>query len=492
MNSLPRVIFRRAMSTVRTGSNKPTGDISSVFPSLSGKKPEPLPDRFRDLKLQRIQGREDALKQSWVRLLASLKDEIKEIKARGTEVSIVLSESVPSYIDGQKVIPIVEFSDVASGQVKDNVINEIRHRGSAVIRNVLPRQSALDLKTQAREYIAANPGVKAFPPDDPSVFEMFWSPSQTAARAHPNVLATQQFLASLWHSSDPKSELSTTYPLTYADRLRIRRPGDAKFALGPHTDGGSLERWEDPEYSKVYQSILDGEWEKYDAMDARHRINAHMDLYNSQGGCSAFRFFQGWLSMSSTGPGEGTLRLCPLLKHATAYLILRPFFDSTSGSLNLDSSFPGSVPGAGQEYSPETHPHLELESSMVSVPKVEPGDYVAWHCDTIHAVDKEHNGHGDSSVLYIPACAMTPRNIEFIKKQRVAALAYSPPQDFPGAGGPGELGFKGAVDWDQVPEDGLRALGLGSSGWERRPDMSEGEISVIENANRVLFTSASA
>ena len=89
MNSLPRVVFRRAMSTMRTGSSKPTGDISSVFPSLSGKKPEPLPDRFRDLKLQRIQGRENALKQSWVRLLASLEEEINEIKARGTEVSII-------------------------------------------------------------------------------------------------------------------------------------------------------------------------------------------------------------------------------------------------------------------------------------------------------------------------------------------------------------------------------------------------------------------
>lgn len=386
----------------------------------------------------------------------------------------------------------MEFSDVASGQVTNSVLDEIRHRGSAVIRNVLPRQAALDLKRQAQAYIAANPGVRAFPPDDPAVYELYWSPTQTAARAHPNMLRTQQFLASLWHSSDPKSEISTTYPLTYADRVRIRRPGDGKFALGPHTDGGSLERWEDPEYAKVYQPILDGEWEKYDPMDARHRINARMDLYNSAGGCSAFRLFQGWLSMSSTGPGEGTLRLCPLLKHATAYLILRPFFDSRSSALNLDSSFPGSVPGAAQEYNPEAHPHLELESSIISVPRVEPGDYVAWHCDTIHAVDKEHKGMGDSSVLYIPACAMTPPNVEFIKQQRTAALAYSPPQDFPGAGGPGERGFKGAVDWNQLPKDGLKAMGLGSRGWEKRPNMSEGEIRVIENANRVLFSSASA
>lgn len=177
----------------------------------------------------------------------------------------------------------------------------------------------------------------------------------------------------------------------------------------------------------MYQRILDGEWEKYDPMDARHRINAQMDLYGSAGGCSAFRLFQGWLSMSSTGPGEGTLQLCPLLKHATAYMILRPFFDSISASLNLDSSFPGSVPGAGQEYNPETHSYLELESSMVSVPHVEPGDYVVWHCDIIHAVDKKHHGTKDSSVLYIPAYGMTPPNVEFIKKQRTAALAYSPP-----------------------------------------------------------------
>ena len=120
---------------------------------------------------------------------------------------------------------------------------------------------------------------------------------------------------------------------------------------------------------------------------------------------------------------------------------------------------------------------------MVSVPHVEPGDYVAWHCDTIHSVDKEHRGKMDSSVLYIPP------NIEFVKKQRMAALAYSPPQDFPRAGGLGEAGFKGAVDWSQVLEKGLRALGLGSSGWGKRPNMSGGEISVIEIANRVLFAS---
>jgi hypothetical protein len=356
-----------------------------------------------------------------------------------------------------------------------------------VIRNVLPRQHALDLKTQAEEYVAANkPKVKAFPPEDPAVYELYWTPTQTTARAHPNVLQTQTFLGSLWHSSDPQSRISTTHPLTYADRFRIRRPGDGKFALGPHSDGGSLERWEDAGYARVYQSIFSGHWEQYDPYDARHRISANMDLYNGGGSCSTFRLFQGWLSISSTGPGEGTLRVNPILREATAYALLKPFFDNQN-CLNLDSTFPGSVPGACQEYNPTWHPDLELDSTMVSVPRVEPGDYVAWHCDTMHAVDKEHKGTGASSVLYIPACAVTPGNIEFMKKQRKAALAYSPPPDFPSAGGPGELGFRGAVDWNALPADGLRAMGLGSKKWEITPEMSEGEKSVLQMGNEALF-----
>jgi hypothetical protein len=145
------------------------------------------------------------------------------------------------------------------------------------------------------------------------------------------------------------------------------------------------------------------------------------------------------------------------------------------------------VPAAAQEYNPETHPGLELESTMVPVPRVEPGDFVGWHCDTIHSVDTEHRGTRDSSVLYIPACAMTPSNIEFMKRQRIAALAYSPPPDFPGAGGPGEIGFKGAVDWNSLPEDGLRAMGLGTKKWEITEGMSEGERRVIEEGNNAFF-----
>jgi hypothetical protein len=364
----------------------------------------------------------------------------------------------------------------------------VRQRGTAVIRNVLPRQEALALKQQAKDYIAANASkVKAFPADSPAVYELYWSPMQVAARSHPNMLKAQSFLASFWHSSDPESEFSTKHSLTYADRFRIRQPGDAKFALGPHTDGGSLERWEDQEYSSVYQSILEGKWEQYDPFDAHKRLNAVMDLYNGGGACSAFRLFQGWLALSSTGPGEGTLKVCPLIRHSTAYLMLRPLFDIESGKLKLDADFPNSVMAAAQEYDPVSHPDLELESTMISMPQVEPGDYVVWHCDMIHSVDKEHRGTGDSSVAYIPACAVTKANIDFMKKQRMSALRYSPPPDFPGAGSDGELGFEGGVDWATLSADGLQAMGLGKQEWSVTENMSEGERRVVEYGNRVLF-----
>lgn len=475
-------LWQRAASTL----TKDAGDISSVFPSLSGKQPEPLPARFSDLKKRLIKGNEDAVKASWHRLLVSLNEEIEQIKQHNSSVSRFDPCSVPS--SSFQVIPSIAYRDIQAGKVSEDQLNSVRHRGLAVVRNVMPQQQALDLKAQAREYIDLNrPKVRAFPPDDPAVYELYWTPTQVQARAHPNVLRTQSFLSSLWYSSDSTSEISTTYPLTYADRFRIRRPGDAKFALGPHTDGGSVERWEDPEYSRVYTKILEGKWEGYDPFDARHRIAATMDMYNGPGACSMFRLFQGWLSLSSTGPGEGTLQVCPLLKHATAYLILRPFFDLNTNELNLDAAFPNSALGAGQEYNPTTHPHLNLHDTMVNVPQVEPGDFVAWHCDTIHAVDKEHRGSGDSSVLYIPACAVTKNNLEFLNRQRMSALKYSPPPDFPGAGGDGEVGFHGAVDWNGVSEEGKRAMGLGQKRWDVTDGMSKGERKVIEEGNRMLF-----
>lgn len=244
-----------------------------------------------------------------------------------------------------------------------------------------------------------------FPADNPQVIELYWSSPQLRARTHPSILKVQiALMTSLWRTSNSDSPISLRTPLSYADRLRIRQPGDAQFALGPHQDGGSVERWEKDGYGRggVYDAVFRGEWESYDPFDASGRVGAVNDLYGGLGACSMFRMWQGWLSMSRTGPGEGTLQVNPLAKESTAYSLLRPFFrpvrsaeelqdreryldadnwEFTAGE-KMTSDLQGATPGRGQEFLEELHPHLELGKTMVNVPEVAPGDYVVWHCDS--------------------------------------------------------------------------------------------------------------
>lgn len=82
----------RCMATATTSAStltKPVGDISSVFPSLRpDSKPEPLPPRFRDLKLSLFNRNAQALEDSWQRLIPRLKEEVERIQELGTNVRI--------------------------------------------------------------------------------------------------------------------------------------------------------------------------------------------------------------------------------------------------------------------------------------------------------------------------------------------------------------------------------------------------------------------
>lgn len=124
--------------------------------------------------------------------------------------------------------------------------------------------------------------IVGFPSDNIQVYELYNSKSQIFARTHPALIDTQRFLLTLWHTSDPNTEISLSTPISYFDRLRIRHPGDSKFALGPHIDGGSLERWEDPGYRSCFKKILEGgsNWRQHDPYDASPRIGAKQDLYH--------------------------------------------------------------------------------------------------------------------------------------------------------------------------------------------------------------------
>jgi hypothetical protein len=83
---------------------------------------------------------------------------------------------------------------------------------------------------------------------------------------------------------------------------------------------------------------------------------------------------------------------------------------------------------------------------------------------------------------------MTSSNVQYLIKQREAALKYSPPPDFPDAGGVGEQGFTGQLDWNTVSVEGLQAMGMGSRPWRTDESMSDGEKAVVEAANRRCFS----
>jgi len=93
-------------------------------------------------------------------------------------------------------------------------------------------------------------------------------------------------------------------------------------------------------------------------------------------GCTFFRAFQGWLSMSSSEPGHGTLKVLPNLKESTAYWYLRPFLADVPEGL-----FPGCFPRKTFHVSKKWHDLLH--DSLISIPKVNPGDTVWWHPDLV-------------------------------------------------------------------------------------------------------------
>jgi hypothetical protein len=222
---------------------------------------------------------------------------------------------------------------------------------------------------------------------------------------------------------------------------------------------------------------------------------------------------------SETGPTEGTLRIYPDLLLGTSYLLLRPFFrqidpdshDPLSPSNWVfdpnSPEFPGLVGGKGgrflQRFTNETHPHLRLDTALLSAPRVLPGDMVFWHSgtfaiqpmqsseiaaltchrkDLIHSVEDKHEGTQDSSVIYIPAVPVTEANVAYVAQQREAFEAGKGPPHFFGAK---ERGFVGLATEADIPGiAGRRAMGL--EPFEVTENMSPGEREIIGWANGLL------
>lgn len=137
------------MASMNSSPSKAEGDISDTFASLSGREAQPLPDRFRELKLRLVKGHEDAVIASWQRLLRTLRTE-NELIARA----------------GPAIIPEVRFSHLHTDLAA--LKPEIQKRGVAVIRGVIPEDEARAYKFEIEEYARQNPQTRGQLPHPPS------------------------------------------------------------------------------------------------------------------------------------------------------------------------------------------------------------------------------------------------------------------------------------------------------------------------------------
>jgi hypothetical protein len=103
--------------------NKKEGDISSVFTTFSGRKAEPLPPRFKDLKHRLVAGFEEDIQKSWDDLVEELKGRTEEVATQREKVSAYVARpplsrlllTTPELF--RQIIPIVQFKDIVAGTV---------------------------------------------------------------------------------------------------------------------------------------------------------------------------------------------------------------------------------------------------------------------------------------------------------------------------------------------------------------------------------------
>jgi hypothetical protein len=348
----------------------------SGWPSFTAETDHDPSDKYQeDLKREIIQHYgPDALYEAWTKTCASLK---------------LTTERIAK--DGANSIPVFDFNHIIDGR-NDEAISRMKAAGCFIVRDVVPHAEVAMLFKELRDFVSKNDKITGWPVANPAIFHLYNSPVQLKLRTHPNQLKLQRLLNSFFSDSNctPDELAAQNEPILYPDALRIREPGQEFLGLGPHVDAGSISRWANPSYRNTYNKILSGQPEAYDPYDLTHRRYANAAMFPSGVHCTVLRTFQGWTALTPCGPGEGGLMLLPDIRDATAYMMLRPFFkppkdgqwrDAEKWELDESSWFPGAKRWDSQSLSLASHPHLDMERTLLSVPQVLPGDTIWWHAD---------------------------------------------------------------------------------------------------------------
>ena len=331
------------------------------------------------------------------------------------------------------IVPEINFKDLKkSDSIK--TMNSIKKRGCVVIRDVFDDSKVKEWNSDIEKYIKKNnyyelqkekAGLDNYFSDlksgKPQIFGLYWSKTQTEIRQSNELDLVKKWINNIWnYKYDDHQVFDPNKELIYADRVRRREPGDATLGLSPHCDAGSIERWIESNYQKIYDKVFSDQFEEYDPFEAKYRDKT--DLIQSPAVSNTFRTFQGWTALTEQGPSDGTLQLIPIAK-SMAYILTRALLEDVSEN-ELCGSKPARALSANKEY------HSLLLEGLVSIPKMNPGDTVWWHPDIIHAVEDNHTGKGYSNVVYVGSMPLCEKNLKYAKRQAESFLKGESPPDF--------------------------------------------------------------
>ena len=332
----------------------------------------------------------------------------------------------------KKIIPEINFKDLHDPN--SNLIGEIHHRGCVIIRDVFEDSKMQDWNDQLEKYIDQNnyyedqqkkAGIDQYFSElksgKPQIFGLYWSKPQVEIRQSIELDKVKRWLNRLWKFNiNSKKIFDPNKELVYADRVRRRVPGDSTLGLSPHCDAGSVERWIDKGYQKIYSKIFKDDFKNFNPFDALYRDQTQE--IESPAVSHVFRTFQGWVALTHQGPKDGTLQLIPIAK-AMAFILTRALQDDVNEK-ELCNSKPARALSVNEKY------HSLLLRALISIPTMEPGDTVWWHPDVVHAVEDRHSGKGYSNVVYVGSTPYCEKNLKYAKKQSKRFLTGESPPDF--------------------------------------------------------------